>query len=333
MGEGMAIKFVKSRDGGMVPADHPDAAPDPAGGVATSGGGTTNAGRTYVDHRTYAPPGGGSGADFFSRLNTGEAVAEKPGSTWQHDGSGWYWDSPGAGTGGVATSGGGTPAGTRATTAEDALADDAPVEGSTTTEGTQKLFNDTLIGLLGQDPSNISISDPTLRPQADAFAAAQERARRQRQEASAERFGATGMESSGAMDAEVASGYDDMGRNVGAFNASLVGGELQRRRQEIMQAMALAGNMLNADLARDLQKELAEIDAALRREGLNVQSSLGFGDLSLRDKLGTGGLSVQLLQMLMGDKQFGQNLGFQIGAKEADLNNDALMMLLFGGRR
>jgi hypothetical protein len=32
----------------------------------------------------------------------------------------------------------------------------------------------------------------------------------------------------------------------------------------------------------------------------------------------------------MGDKHFGQELGFNIGAKEADLNSAALMALLFG---
>jgi hypothetical protein len=234
----------------------------------------------------------------------------------------------GGGTGSGSGSGG---SGSAATTTEDALANDKPASGSTTTEGTQDIFNDTLIKLIGQDPSNVSISDPNLRPQADAFRASQEHSRRQRQEAAAEALGSRGMESSGAMDAEVASSWDDMGRNVATHDASLIAGELQARRSEIMQALALAGNTINADLARDLQRELSNIDAALRREGFSLQDKLGSGDIDLRRFLGTGQLNLGLLDLLLGDEHFKSNLGFQIGSKEADMNTAALLALLSGG--
>lgn len=44
-------------------------------------------GRAYIDHRTYAGP-----ADLNVTL-PGDAVSERPGFTWQHDGKGWYWEA------------------------------------------------------------------------------------------------------------------------------------------------------------------------------------------------------------------------------------------------
>jgi hypothetical protein len=210
----------------------------------------------------------------------------------------------------------------------DARANTAPVSGSTATRGTQQLLNQTLIDLLGQDPNNVSVNDPSLRPQAEAYRFARERAARGQQEQLAEGLGAQGLGRSGAMDAGRMQIGTQMGQDVAGYEAGLVGQELQGRRGQIVKALELGRGIIGDDMMRQLQMELANIDAAIRGRGLDIQDKLGTGDLDLRGKLGTGGLNLGLLGLLLGDRHFNSNLGFQVGATQAALNNQALASLM-----
>ena len=112
----------------------------------------------------------------------------------------------------------------------------------------------------------IDRTDPIIRAQADAFAANQERSRRNYLSDVAERQGPlANIQGERRMAAERA------GQATGGFEAELIGKELVARRQEISEALQLMGGVLSRDQQAALQRELAQLDAAIRREGLEVQ--------------------------------------------------------------
>lgn len=195
-------------------------------------------------------------------------------------------------------------------------------------------FKDALLNMMNQTQQPVSLSDPTLKPQADAFAVQQQRATQQAREAMAERRAASGQLSdragSGAFDSDLRGMLGQQGESIGRFNAGLIGGEAQSRKQQLLQAMGLAGNQVNAEEGRALQERLAQLDAQIRREGISSQTGLGQGDLALRGELGRGNLNLGLLGLLQGGSQFGQNLGAQLGMFSANQNQDALLRLLSG---
>lgn len=108
-------------------------------------------------------------------------------------------------------------------------------------------------------------NDPNVRAQADAFSANTERARRNYLSDTAERSGPfANLQGERRMAAERS------GIASGAFEAQLVGREIQAKRDEIAQALALYGNRLSDVDRMALQRELADLEASLRREGFGV---------------------------------------------------------------
>jgi hypothetical protein len=120
-----------------------------------------------------------------------------------------------------------------------------------------------LMELLGTDPTKASITDADLAPQADAYSAARERSRRQQQEASATSLGAMGLGSSGAADNARNTGFETAGRDVGAFNAGLVGEKLSQRRQTLEQAIQTATSLGMQEEAQNLSRQLANLNAQM----------------------------------------------------------------------
>jgi len=222
-------------------------------------------------------------------------------------------------------------------------------------------FKDSLLKMLSDNQQAPSIEDPALKGQADAFAVGQTRSTQTARSAMAERAAAQG---GSGVDSEVfdqgLSGlYQQQGEAQGSFNAGLVGNELQQRRAQLMSAAALAGNQLTSEQQMALQKQLAETDAAIKREGLaqqggqfgqtlseqqrqsgideqlkrlgiTSQTQLGQGDLDLRRMLGSGQLSLGLLQALMQNQQHGQTLGANVGMFNSGQNQAALLAMLNG---
>jgi hypothetical protein len=166
--------------------------------------------------------------------------------------------------------------------------------------------------------TDIDTTDPEFRLQADAFAEARERARRNAHDDTAQAAFAAGLGGSGAVSTEQRMADEAAFRDIGQFEAELVGRELQSRRAEVAGAIEQLGNTISDEQKLALQRELAALDAAIKREGLAVESSLGSTDLTLRDKLGTGALNVDLLTTLLNNHQFDKGLGFDIGNAEAN---------------
>ena len=155
-----------------------------------------------------------------------------------------------------------------------------------------------------QQGTAIDRNDPNIRQQVDPFAAAQERQRRQYETDQAERLSTQGMGNSGAMDLERRRAMETAGQNTGAFESQLIGRELENRRAEISDALKALGGMAESEQGRQLQRELANIDAAIKREGIQAGLTTSNNELALKDKLGMAGINVDLLRTMLQNQQF-----------------------------
>lgn len=182
-------------------------------------------------------------------------------------------------------------------------------------------YKDALLKLLGTDPNGASLNDPALKGQMDAFSNSQTRARERARADMAERASAEGGVGidSGAFNSGLLGLQERQGEAEGAFGAGLVGQELQARRQQLMQAAALASGDLNAEEARALQSRIADIDAEIRRQGLKQQGDQFGGTLGLeREKL-AGSLGLESRRLDQQGSQFDRSFGE--GARQFDVES------------
>jgi hypothetical protein len=116
---------------------------------------------------------------------------------------------------------------------------------------------------------NVGANDPIIRGQTDAYAAQQERARRSFLGEQAE---AAGPYSTGANLGQARMSAETMGQNTAGFQATLMGKELDSRRQEISQALSQMGGMLTEDQRNALQRELGYLNDATQRYNINTSN-------------------------------------------------------------
>lgn len=186
----------------------------------------------------------------------------------------------------------------------------------TTNQGTQDVVRNSYLQRATQG-TTIDQNDPNFRQQADTYAAAQERARRDQVADQAEAFSAAGLGGSGAQSTQARLTNERAAQATGQFEAELVGRELQNRRDEIREALSSLSGFITNDQRNALQRELAELDAQLRRAG--IASS---------ERLGMAGLAIDRDRLRMQDRHFNADLGFRMGDAEAGYNERALRLLL-----
>jgi hypothetical protein len=114
--------------------------------------------------------------------------------------------------------------------------------------------------------TTISREDPNIRQQVAPYAAQEERAKRNYISDVAEREGPLAN-----IRGEERMAAERMGQRVGGFEAELIGRELTAKREEITHAIDAALRIGAQDQAQALTLQLAQIDADLRRQGLDVQ--------------------------------------------------------------
>lgn len=131
--------------------------------------------------------------------------------------------------------------------------------------------------LMGRAKQGLAVdrTNPAVRSQADAYAANEERAKRNALAAMAEKGGPLAN-----LTAETRMANERLGQRTGAFESELVGREISARREEIAQALAGMQGMLTEQQRVALQRELGYLDDAARRYGIDAELSLG------RDRLG-----------------------------------------------
>jgi len=164
----------------------------------------------------------------------------------------------------------------------------------------QSAYQDALLKYMAKAQTTPSLDDPTLAPQVEVFRAGAQRGQERNRLASAERAAANGQSESGYLDNLIMKGVQDQGFNTASYNANLLGGEMNKRREELQAGLQLAAATGDAEASRELQTRLAQVSAAMQQQGLNLQGQLGFGDLDLRRLLGTESLNQSALQIIMG---------------------------------
>jgi hypothetical protein len=165
----------------------------------------------------------------------------------------------------------------------------------------QGQMNSLLTQLMGraQQGTNIDTGSANFRQQSDAFAAGQERSRRNAIADNAEAMSARGLANSGAERSEDRLVNERAAQATGGFEAQLVGSELQNRRQEIQQALSQWGGLLDNEQQRTLQRSLADIEAQMRMAGINssermANNQLGFNYTSLEQQANAAALRAML---------------------------------------
>lgn len=177
----------------------------------------------------------------------------------------------------------------------------------------QSAYQTALLKYMDQSQQTPSLDDPILGPQAEVYRVQQQRNQERNRRSAAERAAATGLSSSGALDRKIEQGVQAQRFNTAQYNANLLGRELERRRNELLSALQLASATGNQEATRELQARLAQVSAQMQQQGLNLQGQLGRGDLDLR-----------MLQTLLGNDQFYDQLGINTALNLEGLNQNAL---------
>jgi hypothetical protein len=200
----------------------------------------------------------------------------------------------------------------------------APTQ-NTTNQGTQDVVRNSYLAR-ATAPPNVDPNSQAIRGPADAFAAAQERARRDASSSLAEGMAGSGMTGAQAVEQRLVNERSSQAR--AGFEADLVRQEIQTKRDEAAEALKMLAGQISDDQARALQKIIADMDAQLKTQSLQSSVGLGERELALKDKLGMMGGNLDLMGMLMNNSQFNKNMGFNIGDREAYWNQVNLENIL-----
>jgi hypothetical protein len=141
----------------------------------------------------------------------------------------------------------------------------------------QQSIRDLIMSQLGQLQKPVDPNDPAIASQQNAYDAQRQRGAQRTREAMAERAAQQGMlqggQSSGAFDTTVQGINEQAGQDSANNLAGLMGAKDQQRVAQLTSLLNMAMQSGDAEMARALQMELAQIDASLRRDSLAQQSS------------------------------------------------------------
>jgi len=175
-----------------------------------------------------------------------------------------------------------------------------------------KAKSDALYGQLmqrAQQGTAVSPNDPVIKAQTEAFTANTDRATRNYLADRAEQAGPYAN-----LAGEQRMATERGGQAAGGFTAELMGRELTARRSEISDALNGMRGMLSLDQQNQLQRELAVMDDAIKRQGLSLTSA-GQNqnyDLGLRGAATAGrGVDLGFLNAGNQNQQFYNELGLR----------------------
>lgn len=178
-----------------------------------------------------------------------------------------------------------------------------------TTPAYDALVRQAIMDAIQRNQEPVTANDPLVAPMLSAIQNQSQRAKEQNQAQLAERLSANHTLNSGAYDTGIA-GYNQS-IDEGASNsiAQLMTNVLTQRQQQLQQAIQMGANYLNADQARQLQTELANVNAALA--SYQAKSSVGLGTL----------------EALLQNEHFYDQLGAQLGEFAQTQNANNVMQL------
>jgi hypothetical protein len=187
-------------------------------------------------------------------------------------------------------------------------------------------FQQALVNRLNPQPINAQNSQ--IAPAIEANKLAEQRGMERNRNLLAERSAANGTSNSGGFESQLLGLGQDRAAREGQFAGNAVADLGRQQQQDITSALAMGGNLLGDQQRMDLQKQLADLDAQLRREGLGAQTSLGNRDIDLRSRLGEGQLNLGLLSALLNNDQFGRSLDQNALQFGAGLDQQGLLGIL-----
>ncbi len=198
-------------------------------------------------------------------------------------------------------------------------------------------FYSTLSGLL-QKPQTIDENDPQVKASLNAARGQEERNFAKQRGMLAERAAAEGTSMSGGFDTQLGNLRAGIGARQGQLAADLTQKAQTDRMAQIMSALSIGqGSMSDSD-RNQLQRELAQLDASLRREGYDVsREQIGAGteqsqaENALRRYIADQSTGLNYAQLGQQGTQFGQQLGATTGMHDQDLQQAMLIALLQGG--
>lgn len=179
------------------------------------------------------------------------------------------------------------------------------------------LFQQTLMKILGQ--GEVDANDPAIQNVLNAARTSGTRADDRERAFLAERAAKEGFSDSGGFDTQAQGILQRRGEYEAGLSADLVQEAQVQRMGQIMAALQMAGNRITEQERQALQKELGELDAAVRREGYSTQRSIASEDSALRRYLGDRGFDLDWARLGSDNAQF-----------TADLNQRAMIALLGG---
>lgn len=141
----------------------------------------------------------------------------------------------------------------------------------------KQLFDQLMVR--SQQGLNVDRNDPAVRGQADAYAANEQRSARNYLSDIAEQRGPY---ATGNIRNEQRMTNERVGQRTGAFESELMGREISAKRQEIAQALSSMQGLLSTEDQLTLQKEMAQMDDAMRKLQLSQQGSQFGQDLGYR---------------------------------------------------
>lgn len=330
---------VKLASGDWVPKDHP---------LAKAAGQTATAATTAAP-ATAAATAAKASADPFAAMGGG---VQLPGGEWvpkDHPLAKTAGATPAttAATGGTATTGTTTTAGaTPAATAPPITTADQTT-ASTTNAGQQigqgqpttiaQSFQQALVNKL--NPGAVDINNPAIATSIQANRLAEQRGREQAKNALAEQAARSGTSMSGGNAALERGIIADSAMRQGQYEGDKLQHLQDQQDQALLAALGLSNQTLQTNAGRaqqesqfgrtlDEQKRQSDIDAELRKLGINTQGSLGSQDIALRGRLGDQSANLSLLGLLMSNDQFGRQLNQQGNQFSAGLDQSGLMGLL-----
>ena len=207
----------------------------------------------------------------------------------------------------------------------------APAEQETSNAGMQDAVRQQIMGLLDPNRAMPSMQDPNIANAMSAYSAGKNKATARQVNQNAEAFGAAGLESSGARLGADRSAIESQGLNEATFGSNLILQQTEQEKARVMQALQLAMAQGDQDVSRRLQERLAQLNAAVQREGLAQTGRLGDADIALRNSGLKANTGLGLMGLMQNDRQFNDSLGWDISKYEAAMNNQALVNLLYGG--
>lgn len=164
----------------------------------------------------------------------------------------------------------------------------------------QKL-RDMMLAQLNGLTGSIDENNPELSPAISAYNTQSQRDQQTERDQLAERAYARGDLNSGGFDTQITQGREAAAGKRANFSGSMVYQANVQRRQQLQAMMQTAVSAGLTDRAQAIQTRIADIDAELRRMGMNLQNS-----------------------------QFGDSLGYQYAALIAQMNRDSLLSGMHG---